>query len=124
MVGHGAAHPLVAAVLLDVQDPLLTLRHDLRPLQVKVFVDHLQSHDRGVSHMSEQPPSSSVRTISCIDYRCYRFSRPKETTEWDIPEVSWFVTVENRTFLNLDLVLKDDISHLDQLKRNVVIISQ
>lgn len=66
VVGHGAADPLVAAVLLDVQDPLLTLRHDLRPLQVKVFVDHLRSHDRGVSHMSEQPPSSIIRTTSFI----------------------------------------------------------
>lgn len=40
-MGHGAAHSLVTAVLLDVCDPLLTLRHDLYPLQVEVFVDHL-----------------------------------------------------------------------------------
>lgn len=45
VVRHGAAHPFVAAVLLDVGDPLLTLTHDLRSLQVEVFVDHLQSHD-------------------------------------------------------------------------------
>lgn len=45
MVGHGAAHPLVAAVLLDVCDPLLTLTHDLRPLQVKVLVDHLAGQE-------------------------------------------------------------------------------
>ena len=41
VVRHGATHPLVAAVLLDVGDPLLTLTHDLCPLQVEVFVDHL-----------------------------------------------------------------------------------
>lgn len=44
-MGHGAAHPLVAAVLLDVSDPLLALRHDLGSLQVEVFVDHLQTND-------------------------------------------------------------------------------
>lgn len=43
-MGHGAAHPLIAAVLLDVGDPLLALTHDLRSLQVEVFVDHLQTH--------------------------------------------------------------------------------
>lgn len=43
-MGHGAANPLVAAVLLDVGDPLLTLTHDFGPLQVEVFVDHLQTH--------------------------------------------------------------------------------
>lgn len=42
VVGHGAANPLVAAVLLDVGDPFLTLTHDLCSLQVEVFVDHLQ----------------------------------------------------------------------------------
>lgn len=46
VVGHGASHPLIAAVLLDVGDPVLTLTHDLCPLQVEVLVDHLQSHDR------------------------------------------------------------------------------
>lgn len=40
-MGHGAADPLVAAVLLNVGDPFLTLTHDLCPLQVEVFVDHL-----------------------------------------------------------------------------------
>jgi len=49
VVGHGAAHPLVAAVLLDVRDPLLTLRHDLCSLQVEVFVDHLQTHTQQCS---------------------------------------------------------------------------
>lgn len=48
MMGHGAANPLVAAVLLDVSNPLLTLRHDLCSLQVEVFVDHLQTHDTTV----------------------------------------------------------------------------
>lgn len=43
MMGHGAADPLVAAVLLDVGDPLLTLRHDLCSLQVEMFVDHLKT---------------------------------------------------------------------------------
>lgn len=42
-MGHGAADPLVTAVLLDVSDPLLTLTHDLCSLQVEVFVDHLQA---------------------------------------------------------------------------------
>lgn len=41
-MGHGAADPLVAAVLLDVGNPLLTLRHDLCALQVEVLVDHLR----------------------------------------------------------------------------------
>lgn len=45
MMGHGAANPLVAAVLLDVSDPLLTLTHDFCPLQVEVFVDHLKHDD-------------------------------------------------------------------------------
>lgn len=44
-MGHGAADPLVAAVLLDVCDPFLTLTHYLRPLQVEVFVDHLPRHN-------------------------------------------------------------------------------
>ncbi len=48
MMGHGAADPLVAAVLLDVSNPLLTLTHDLCSLQVEVFVDHLQTHDSTV----------------------------------------------------------------------------
>ena len=46
VVRHGPAHPLVAAVLLDVGDPLLTLRHDLHSLQVKVFVYNLESKPR------------------------------------------------------------------------------
>ena len=41
VMGHGAAHSLVTAVLLDVCDPLLTLRHDFHPLQVEVLVYHL-----------------------------------------------------------------------------------
>lgn len=41
MMGHGAADPLVAAVLLDVSNPLFTLRHDLRSLQVEMLMDHL-----------------------------------------------------------------------------------
>lgn len=44
MMGHGATDPLVAAVLLDVSDPLLTLGHDLCSLQVEVLVDHLRTH--------------------------------------------------------------------------------
>lgn len=40
-MGHGAADPLVTTVLLDVGDPLLTLTHDFRSLQVEVFVNHL-----------------------------------------------------------------------------------
>lgn len=47
-MGHGAANPLVAAVLLDVSDPLLTLRHDLCSLQVEVFMDHLQTHNNTI----------------------------------------------------------------------------
>lgn len=52
MVGHGAAHPLVAAVLLDVCDPLLTLTHDLRPLQVEVLVNHLAGQEGVENHQS------------------------------------------------------------------------
>lgn len=46
VVRHGPAHPLVAAVLLDVGDPLLTLRHDLHSLQVKVLVYDLKGKPR------------------------------------------------------------------------------
>ena len=49
VVGHGAAHPLVAAVLLDVCDPVLTLRHHLPPLQVEVLVDHLRRTHGGTT---------------------------------------------------------------------------
>lgn len=44
VMGHGAADSLVAAVLLNVADPFLTLTHDLCPLQVEVFVDHLHQN--------------------------------------------------------------------------------
>lgn len=44
VMGHGAADPLVAAVLLNVGDPFLTLTHDLCPLQEEVFVDHLHQN--------------------------------------------------------------------------------
>lgn len=50
VMGHGAANPLVAAVLLDVGDPFLTLTHDFGSLQVEVFVDHLQSHHNSQHH--------------------------------------------------------------------------
>lgn len=42
VVRHGATDPLVAAVLLNVGDPLVTLGHDLRSLQVEMLVDHLE----------------------------------------------------------------------------------
>ena len=54
VVGHGAAHPLVAAVLLDVSDPLLTLRHDLYSLQVEMFVDHLQTQNTMFNHRERE----------------------------------------------------------------------
>lgn len=61
MVGHGAAHPLVAAVLLDVGDPVLTLSHDLCSLQVEMFMDHLRTHKSSFTftNISPQPCSSS-----------------------------------------------------------------
>lgn len=63
MMGHGAAHPLIAAILLDVGDPLLTLTHDLRSLQVEVFVDHLQTHSK-----SQKIYKKEWLTVSCILY--------------------------------------------------------
>lgn len=54
MMGHGAANPLVTAVLLNVSDPLLTLTHDLCSLQVEVFVDHLQTHDTTLFNHREE----------------------------------------------------------------------
>lgn len=62
MMGHGAAHPLITAVLLDVGDPLLTLTHDLCSLQVEVFVDHLQTHSDKKSY------NKGRLTLSCILY--------------------------------------------------------
>lgn len=44
MMGHSPAYPFVAAVLLYVCYPLLTLRHDLHSFQVKMFVDDLQEN--------------------------------------------------------------------------------
>ena len=64
-MGHGAADPLVAAVLLDVSNPLLTLRHDLCSLQVEMFVDHLQTHDTAVvNHRAAQPRNHSAPSQS------------------------------------------------------------
>lgn len=44
MMGHSPAYPFVAAVLLYVRYPLLTLSHDLHSFQVKMFVDDLQGN--------------------------------------------------------------------------------
>lgn len=74
MVGHGAAHPLVAAVLLDVGDPLLTLTHDLRPLQVEVFVDHLAGRE-GLKGISAECGSEQL-TTTCTAARHHQPPRP------------------------------------------------
>ena len=61
MVGHGATDPLVTAILLDVSNPLFTLRHNLCSLQVEMFVDHLQTHDTTVvNHRAREQRNPSI----------------------------------------------------------------
>lgn len=46
---HGSADSLIAAVLLNITDPALALRHDLRSLHIEVPMDHLQAYTHTVS---------------------------------------------------------------------------
>lgn len=98
VVGHGAAHPLVAAVLLDVRDPFLTLTHDLCPLQVEVFVDHLQTQGQSAWTMSvtlrtqaaEQPTSPGCQVTWPGNH--VRWSSSTLASAWagsrEVPDVS------------------------------------
>lgn len=46
---HGSADSLIAAVLLNITDPALALRHDLHSLHIEVPMDHLHAYTHMVS---------------------------------------------------------------------------
>ena len=78
VVRHRSAHSLIAAVLLDVGNPLLALGHDLHSFQVKVFVYHLKD-----KQAREQSVSRSE--IKRQSMECYRGKKFKSTAMFFSP---------------------------------------
>lgn len=75
-MGHGAADPFVAAVLLNVGDPFLTLTHDLCPLQVEVFVDHLRQNT-----VTTQLSGLTLLCCTPVEPRCPDQQQPLDETD-------------------------------------------
>jgi hypothetical protein len=54
MVRHGPAYSLITAILLDVCNPLLTLRHNLNSFQVKMLVYNLKKTQMNKMHLQSE----------------------------------------------------------------------